>query len=187
MNYRAYVIFSGETFLVPEHIQRIEIHPTETGGATYGWQVRYGNDEPIFGDHSADGSGAEASLLAATEELLRRIHTHEAPSGLRKTISASKNSDLPPGISGPIVRPPEKRRVVQYYFGISIPRFGQRPTNTTVYIGTENTAEQRYDKALAKAIQVRNRAEVAFQIAATEAKRSAAPLPSMKYPKTPQK
>lgn len=178
MNYREYVIFSGETFLVPEHIQRIEIHPTETGGATYGWQVRYGNDEPIFGDHSADGSGAEASLLAATEELLHRIHTHEAPSGLRKTISASKQSDLPPGISGPIHRPPGKRKVSQYYFGISIPRFGQKPTNTTVYIGTENTAAQRYDMALAKAIQVRNRSEVAFQIAKTEAKRGAAPLPS---------
>ena len=178
MNYRECIIFSGETLLVPEHIQRIEIHPTETGGATYGWQVRYGNDEPIFGDRSADGSGAEASLLAATEELLHRIHTHEAPSGLRKTISASKKSDLPSGISGPIVRPPGKRKVIQYYFGITIPRFGQKPTNTSVYIGTENTAEQRYDLALAKAIQVRNRAEVAFQVAATGAKRSAAPLPS---------
>ena len=181
MNYREYVIFTGEAFFVPEHIQRIEIHPSESKDATYGWQVRYGNDEPIFGDRSVDGTGAAASLSKATDELLRRIHTLEAPTGLRKKNSAQKDSNVPPGISGPIPGHPRRgRKVTEYHFRINIPRLGKVSKNAAVYIGTENTLNKRYDWALAKAVDIRNKAEVAFQASVTKAKREETPMPALK-------
>ena len=51
MNTRDVVIFSGERFVVPQCIQRID-HLS-----THGWQLRYGGTK-LFSDHSQDGSGA---------------------------------------------------------------------------------------------------------------------------------
>ena len=173
MNYRESVTNSGATFQVPENIVRIEI---ETSGV-YGWQIRYGEPEVMILDKSASAIGAESALSEAVQELIKRIHSLDAPTGLRKTVSKNKTSDLPSGISGPVVCNRKGRKFSEYNFGISIPRFGDKPTTRNIYIGTENNMnEQRYDIALAKAIEVRNKAVAAFQEAKTNDRRAKAVL-----------
>jgi hypothetical protein len=166
MKYREVVIFSGHRFRVPEHIQRLDSKNTRA------WQLRYGKWK-TFSDHTTDGSGAATALAAAIEELHKRIDRLPAPTGLRQESSSSKNNALPVGISGPIARTRKGRRVAEYNFGVTIPRFEDKPTNKNVYIGTENTiTDERFEVALAKAIDIRKKAEKAYQAAATRAKRA---------------
>ena len=166
MKYRDVVIFSGDNFTVPQNIQRID-HL-----ATHGWQLRYGGTK-LFSDHTNDGSGAPASLEAATKELLKRIAKLPAPSRLQQRPNHNKTSDLPVGISGPIVRQRRGGRVRDCSLAVLLPRFGQAPRRVNVYIGTENTyTVERYNAALEKAIQMRRNAEAAYQRAATRAKRA---------------
>lgn len=167
MKCREVVIFYGHRFQVPENIQRLDSRNTRA------WQLRYGKWK-TFSDHTTDGTGAEAALAAAIEELQHRIFRLPAPTGLRQEPNASKSNGLPVGISGPISRTRKGRRVAEYNFGVTIPRFGEKPTNANVYIGTENTiTDERYEEALAKAIDIRKKAERAYQGAATKAKRAA--------------
>jgi hypothetical protein len=165
---RAVKIFTGANFRVPENIQRID------SKHTHGWQLRYGKSK-MFSDHSNDGSGARAAFRLAVAELKRRIERLPAPSGLRRDIGTNKSNNLPVGISGPIVRTRDGRNTRDASFGVTIPRFGQRPTTRNVYIATENTyTPQKYKAALAKAIELRRSAERAYQAAATRAKREEA-------------
>jgi hypothetical protein len=129
----------------------------------------------MFSDHSNDGSKARAALKLATEELIKRIAKLPAPSGLRRGIASNKGSQLPVGISGPIVRTRPGRNTRDASFGVTLPRIGLKPTTRSVYIATENTYTlARYKAALAKAIALRGAAEKAYQAAATKAKRQAA-------------
>lgn len=167
MKYREVVIFSGHRFQAPEHIQRLDSRKNRA------WQLRYGK-WTTFSDHTADGTGAGAALALAIAELRKRINRLPAPTGLRQVANSSKSTDLPVGISGPISRVRKGRRVPEYNFGVTVPRFGQRPTNVNVYIGTDNTiTDERYVEALGKAVDIRKKAERAYQIAATKAKRAA--------------
>jgi hypothetical protein len=129
----------------------------------------------MFSDHSNDGSKARASLKLATAELIKRIARLPAPSGLRRDIASNKGSKLPVGISGPIVRTRPGRNTRDASFGVTLPRFGMKPTTRSVYIATENTyTVARYKAALTKAIVLRHAAEKAYQMAATKAKRESA-------------
>jgi hypothetical protein len=129
----------------------------------------------MFSDHSNDGSKARAALKLATAELIKRIAKLPAPSGLRRDIASNKGSNLPVGISGPIVRTRPGRNTRDASFGVTLPRFGLKPTTRSVYIATENTYTlTRYKTALAKAIELRRAAERAYQLAATKAKRAGA-------------
>jgi hypothetical protein len=129
----------------------------------------------MFSDHSNDGSKARAALKLATAELIKRIAKLPAPSGLRRDIASNKGSNLPVGISGPIVRTRPGRNTRDASFGVTLPRFGMKPTTRSVYIATENTYTlARYKTALAKAIELRRQAERAYQLAATRAKRASA-------------
>jgi hypothetical protein len=129
----------------------------------------------MFSDHSNDGSKARAALKLATAELIKRIAKLPAPSGLRRDIASNKGSNLPVGISGPIVRTRPGRNTRDASFGVTLPRFGMKPTTRSVYIATENTYTlSRYKTALAKAIELRRAAERAYQLAATKAKRASA-------------
>jgi hypothetical protein len=129
----------------------------------------------MFSDHSNDGSKARAALKLATAELIKRIAKLPAPSGLRRDIASNKGSNLPVGISGPIVRTRPGRNTRDASFGVTLPRFGMKPTTRSVYIATENTYTlTRYKTALAKAIELRHAAERAYQLAATKAKRAGA-------------
>ena len=87
-------IFNGETHEVPQCIQRIDHR------ATHGWQLRYGGTR-LFSDGEL---GSALSLQKATRELLKRIAVLPAPSTLQREPSQNKSSDLPVGISGPVVR-----------------------------------------------------------------------------------
>ena len=168
MKFRDVVIFNGKKFTVPQGIQRIDTR------ATHGWQVRYGGTK-LFSDHTTDGSGAKASLEKAQQELARRIAKMPAPSLLQKKPSESKTSNLPVGISGPIVRQRAGSRVRSCSFSVLLPRFGQSPRCSSVYIGTENTYTiERYHAAVEKASAMRREAELAYELAATKAKRAGA-------------
>ena len=166
MKYPEVVVFSGHRFQAPEHVQRLDSRNTRA------WQLRYGKWK-TFSDHATDGSDADAALAAAIEELHKRIDRLPAPTGLRQESSSAKNNDLPVGISGPIAHTRKGPRVAKYNFGIIIPRYGDKPTNKSVYIGTENTiTDERFEEALAKAVDIRKKAEEAYQAAATKAKRA---------------
>jgi hypothetical protein len=164
---RDVVIFSGDRFTVPQGIQRIDHR------ATHGWQLRYGGTK-LFSDRTPDGSGASEALAKATQELLRRIAKLPAPSKLQREPSENKSTDLPVGISGPIIRLRTGAKVRDCSLSVSLPRFGDSPTRRSIYIGTENTyTVEKYKLALAKAIALREQAEIAYQRAATRAKRAA--------------
>lgn len=166
MKFRDVVIFNGKPFTVPQGIQRIDTR------ATHGWQVRYGGTK-LFSDHTSDGSGAQASLGKAQQELVRRIARMPAPSMLQKRPSESKTSDLPVGVSGPIVRQRAGSRVRSCSLSVLLPRFGQPPRCSSVYIGTENTyTVERYHAALERAVAMRLEAEQLYEAAATKAKRA---------------
>lgn len=168
MKTRKIVLFSGEEFEVPQGIQRIDHR------ATHGWQLRYGGTK-LFSDHTSDGSGARASLEKATKELLRRINTMPAPSLLQRGPSANKSSQLPPGITGPVVRVRRGGKTRDCSLMVLIPRFGDKPRRRTIYIGTENTYTlERYHAALERAIAMRKEAEEAYEKATTKAKRAEA-------------
>ena len=56
-----------------------------------------------------------------------------------------------------------------------LPRFGQPPKCTSVYIGNESTySTQQYRQAVAKAVVLRGKAEKRYEAAATTARRKAA-------------
>jgi len=168
MKIRRVVIFSGESFDVPQGIQRIDHR------ATHGWQLRYAGTK-LFSDHSNDGSGAAESLKRATKELLKRIAALPAPSLLQRSPSAHKRSGLPPGITGPVVRQRSGSSTRDCSLMVLIPRFGEKPRRRTIYIGTENTYTiERYEKALERAVEMRQEAELAYEKASTRSKRAAA-------------
>ncbi len=166
MKVREVFIFTGKRFEVPQCIQRID-HK-----ATHGWQLRYGGTT-LFSDHTSDGKGAGTALAEATKELLARIAKLPAPSKLQREPNENKSTDLPVGISGPVVRLRTGSKVHDCSFSVSLPRFGGTPKRSSVYIGTENTySVEKYQAALAKAILMRGKAEAAYQRAATKAKRA---------------
>jgi len=165
MKTRSVVIHTGERFEVPQGIQRIDHR------STHGWQLRYGGTR-LYSDGS---SGAQAALEAARKELARRIATLPAPARLQRQPSGNKRSDLPVGISGPVVRRRPGSHTMDSSLSVSLPRFGEPPLRRSVFIGTQNTyTPERYLAALAKAIALREQAESAYQRAATKAKRAEA-------------
>lgn len=168
MRFRDVAIFTGERYLVPQCIQRIDHR------ATHGWQLRYGGTK-LFSDHSNDGSGAEAALAAATKELIKRIGVLEAPTTLQSAPSVNKSSGLPPGISGPVVRERDGGRARDCSLAVLLPRFGEPPLRRSVYIGTESTFTQaKLNAAIKRAKLMRAEAEEAYRRAATRERRAEA-------------
>jgi hypothetical protein len=166
MKFRHIVLFSGERFDVPQCVQRIDHR------ATHGWQLRYGGTK-LFSDHSSDGSGAAAALEAATKELVKRMSALPAPTTLQLAPSANKSSDLPPGISGPIVRERRGGRVRDCSLAILLPRFGKSPLRRSLYIGTEHTyTKEKFKAALKEATELRAAAEAEYHVAATKARKA---------------
>jgi hypothetical protein len=165
MKTRKAIIYTGKTFDVPQCIQRIDHR------ATHGWQLRYGGTK-MFSDGV---DGAKVSLARATEELFVRIAKLPAPSLLQKLPNKTKTSDLPVGISGPIVRRRRGSKVRHASLSVSLPQVGAPTRCRSVYIGSENTyTVQRFERALEKAIQIRKRGEQAYKSDATRAKRASA-------------
>jgi hypothetical protein len=169
MKVKKVAIFSGDVFDVPQGIQRID------STSTHGWQVRYQGTKMFSDGLPADGSGAGRALVKATRELLARIAAMPAPVALQRTPSAHKTSNLPSGISGPIVRTRAGSNEQSASLSVLLPQFGGIPKCTSVYIGNPNTyTVARYRAAVRKAITLRQEAEVAYELAATKARRKAA-------------
>jgi hypothetical protein len=168
MKSREVILFNGARFKVPQCIQRIDHR------STHGWQLRYGGTK-FFRDGSQDGTGAKAALARATKELLHRIATLPAPAPLQRAPSQNKTSDLPAGISGPIVSRRKDSKVLQSSLLVLVPRFGDTPKRRTIYIGSEKTyTVQRYERAVARAIKMRKVAEAEYRRDATQARRAEA-------------
>lgn len=163
MKTRQVLTHTGQEFTVPQGIQRIDTR------ATHGWQVRY-HGTKFFADGT---TGADRSLATATKELLQRIATLPAPVVLQKNPSAHKSSDLPPGISGPIMVPPRRgSRVRSAVLSVLLPRFGQDPLVKSIYLGTERTyTDRRFEEALMRAIELRAEVVKQYEATATRVKR----------------
>ena len=174
MKFRTVQIFTGETFEVPEGIQRIDAE------GTHAWQVRYGRASDggerftaMFSDHTPDGSGAAAALKKACAALLKKIKRMPAATGLRSTPSTRKSSSLPVGISGPVERWRTGRNTPSYSFLVSVPLAKGGNTTKTVYIATANTFTfEREEEALLKAMEIREKAVEKFVRVTTKAKRA---------------
>lgn len=146
MQSREVTLTSGQRFQVPQGIQRIDSQ------STHGWQVRCQGTKLFSDGKPADPRQA---LAKAIRELLERVSTMPINSPLKQGPSAGKTSDLPAGISGPILRA-RQGRVPTAELSVSLPRFGQRVDIKAVYIGSQNTyTEDKYRDALAKCIELR--------------------------------
>jgi len=164
MRTREVTLASGERFSVPQGVQRLD------SNSTRGWQVRYQGTK-----YFADGTvGPAKSLDRAIKELLRRVATLPAPVPLKTTPSPHKTSNLPVGISGPIVlTKPDARQMA--VLSVVVPRFGRPNQITEIHIGTPSTyTKARYRAALAKAIALRQESTSQYALEATRAKRKAA-------------
>jgi hypothetical protein len=165
MKTREVTLASGESFTVPQGIQRLDSRSTR------GWQVRYQGTK-----YFADGQdGPKKSLELATRDLLRRIASMPAPVALRRTPSPRKTSALPVGISGPIVLNKAGTERQSAVLSVLMPRFGQPNQVREIHIGTPATyTKARYREALAKAVQLRAESQAKYEAAATRARRKAA-------------
>ena len=168
MKTRLVTIYTGARILVPQHIQRIDVH------GTHGWQLRYRGYTKLFSDSKAIGDGPrhEVSLKEAIAALCQRIADTPAPTGLQLRVSKHKQNKLPVGISGPILRQRPGRSVPECHFSVNLPRFGTNHLRRSVYIANQNTyTPERYNAALNTAINMRKAAEAQYQLEATAAKR----------------
>lgn len=165
MKTRQITLASGDSFTVPQGIQRLDSRSTR------GWQVRYQGTK-YFPDGSA---GPKKALDAATRELLRRIATLPAPVALKRGPSAHKTSALPPGISGPILVTKAGTGEQSAVLSVLVPRFGETNLVKRIHIGTPSTyTKARYRAAVARAVQMRSESLALYESAATKARRKAA-------------
>ena len=165
MKTRQVTLDTGDTFTVPQGIQRLDSHSTR------GWQVRYQGTK-YYPDGTA---GAHKALDMATKDLLKRIASLPTPLGLRRQTSPGKGSSLPVGISGPILVNKAGLESQSAVLSVSVPRFGKPSQTKKIHIGTDQTyTKTRYRLALAKAIELRAESLAVYEEAATRAKRKAA-------------
>jgi hypothetical protein len=163
MKFRQVTLPSGQAFQVPQGVQRIDSQ------STHGWQVR--NQGSKFFSDGPHGD-PQNSLVNAMHELLARITSMPAPSALNPRPSANKTSDLPSGISGPIVRERPGRPMIAE-LSVLLPRFGREAEHKKIYIGSENTyTPDKYREALAKSIEIRTQAVDRYERAAAKARRA---------------
>ena len=163
MKFRQVTLSNGQTFEVPQGVQRIE------SKSTHGWQVRYQGSK-FFSD--GPHGGPQESLTKAIRELLARITTMPAPAALSRVPNANKTSDLPSGISGPIVRERPGRALIAE-LSVLLPRFGQRAQYKNIYIASQNTyTEDKYREALAKGMAMRTAAVERYELDAAKARKA---------------
>lgn len=167
---RSVTTMSGETFIVPSGLRRVEyVHKH-----TFGWIVRrVGGKTKLFSD-GRYGS-AQASYLAALD-LCRTIIDEQAQStepSLRR-VTQAKTSGLPEGIYGPILKSIPGRSAEVAYLVVSIPIFGKRNKVKWLYLGTEATyTVEKFNRVLKRAKTLRAESLRDYRIAMTAASRTA--------------
>jgi hypothetical protein len=160
MKYRQTSLPDGTQLEVPQRVQRID------SDSTHGWQVRCQGTK-FF----SDGPGADprASLVKAASELLSRMRDTSPESAMRQRNSPRKGSELPVGLSGPIVRErPGRARIAE--LSVVLPQFGTRPRIKSIYIASENTYS--LDKFMAAVERGRVMREEATQAYEREAEKA---------------
>lgn len=164
MKFRTVTLSSGATFQVPQGIQRIDAK------STHGWQVRHLGTKFFSDGPSGD---PQLSLVNAVGELLKRLHTGPISVLLRQDVSPRKQTDLPVGIFGPIVRNRPGRAAVAE-LSVLLPRFGRQAQTKNIYIGSESTySVEKYLAALEKGQSMRAEATEQYERDAARAKRQA--------------
>ena len=89
--------------------------------------------------------------------------------------SPSKTSNLPVGISGPILVGRTDSAGQSAVLSVLVPRFGETNQVKQIHIGTAQTyTKTRYRAALAKAVELRTESLALYEAAATKSKRRAA-------------
>lgn len=147
MKFREVTLPDGQRFQVPQGIQRID------SSSTHGWQVRHKGTK-LFSD--GETHDPRQSLINAVSELQARMTAEPTFRTFNQTAATNKTSDLPSGISGPIVR---KRpdRALSASLSVLLPRFGRKSEIRSVYIGTPNTyTKARYLSALEQCVVMRS-------------------------------
>lgn len=166
MKFRDLVLPTGERFSVPQYIYRIDRL------STHGWQLRF-EGSALFSDRRPPCSGPADSLTLAIRELERRLSRSPVPSMLKKKVAKHKRLDLPVGISGPVVGYRPRQNIHERRLCVILPRFGQPSKRCSVYISTENSyTEAKFERALQKAIALREQASIAYreaELAASQA------------------
>lgn len=141
---------AGEVFDVPTYVVRID------STWTHGWQVRHGEPSKFFADGAGATANATASLKRAVAELKRRMKVIGVKRRKVAQNYSYKGSNLPLGISGPIVRRRRGGTYLEAYLAVVVPVFGRKPKRAMVYIGNEATySVGRFRAALKKALQIR--------------------------------
>jgi hypothetical protein len=160
MKFRKITLPTGRAFSVPQGIQRID------SKSTHGWQVRLQGTKLFSDGESAD---AQQSLVKAIKELLVRTAAMPATVPTKTSPSAHKTSDLPSGISGPIVRArPGKPLTAE--LSVLLPRLGHRHQVKSIYIGSQNTyTVAKYLAALEKGLEMRRAALERYELEAQKA------------------
>lgn len=157
---------AGEVYICPPMLRRID----QKAKSTFGWIVRRLDGGSIFFSDGKFGS-AYAAYIAALERL-RSMHESERASdalALRRR-KGGKASELPDGISGPVVRKDRKYDHLIAYLLCRIPIFGKKEKLKWLYIGNENTyTETKYWAVLERAKEMRARALAEYRSAAREA------------------
>ncbi len=165
MKTREVTLASGEKFTVPQGVQRLDSKTTK------GWQVRY-HGTKYFPDGDA---GPKRSFDAASRELMKRIASMPAPVVLKRLPSPKKGSNLPPGISGPILESRRGAKTQAAVLSVLLPQFGGTNAVRKVHIGTQTTySHARFEAALAKAMSMRQLSIAKYEADATKARRRAA-------------
>jgi hypothetical protein len=162
MKSRQVTLYGGLTFQVPQGIQRID------SKSTHGWQVRYQGSK-FFSDGPT--GHPQQSLINAMRELLNRLDSLPPPAVLNRGPSASKSTDLPSGISGPIVRERPGRPMIAE-LSVLLPRLGRSALHKKIHIGSENTyTPDKYRAALAKGVAMRAEAIAQYERDADKARK----------------
>jgi hypothetical protein len=163
---RSIVTPAGEVYICPPMLRRMD----QKAKSTVGWIVRGKGGGSTFFSDGKFGS-AYAAYLAALEHL-RLIHESERASdasALRRR-SGAKASELPYGISGPVVRKDRQYGHLIACLLCRIPIFGKPEKLKWLYIGNENTyTEAKYWAVLERAKAMRARALAEYRRAAREA------------------
>jgi hypothetical protein len=168
MKTRSVKLYNGARFEVPRGLQRIDTR------STHGWQVRYQGTK-FFSDHGPDKTHSTAAFVDALKELAQRMSTLPVPLSLKRGPSAHKSSDLPPGISGPILRPRRGSEVKNVVLAVLLPRFGQTPRLRSIYLGSaQTTTKKRFNEALKEAKALRAEALAIYEEAALKVRRAEA-------------
>ena len=160
LKYRTVLVKNNGEFKVSPYIVRIDIEKILGYRGTHGWQVRYQRPWKFFSDSKF--KTPKKALYEAQQFLIqqkgyglyRRLN-------LKKVPHKNKTNHLPVGISP---SSDKRRNTIVHYFQIKIPLSFRKHGTKKVYIGTENTiTPKRTKKALAKSINIRNRAIKNYQ------------------------